>query len=72
MESNAIYSKEKNDAAISHLQEYFDGQELNLFERWHACECYATACLAAMSDHMQALCKKMKDDDIESIRIDAQ
>ena len=68
MEEERFYTKERNDDAISHLDSYFREQGLDLFERWHACECYELSCLAHMSDHMRDLCMKLKQEDIDAVR----
>lgn len=70
MEEERLYAKEKNDEAIAHLDSYFQEQGLDLFERWHACECYELACLAHMSEHMKDLCMRLKAADIQSVSFD--
>ena len=63
-----VFDKARCDLATDKLQELFDRMKLTLAERYHVCECYEMACLAAMDGHAREAAQRVRERDLESIR----
>ncbi len=62
-----IYDNVLCREAISKVCDVFDELDLNLYERWHVCDCIAASAAGLMSENMRAILKRIHKDRVDSM-----
>jgi hypothetical protein len=53
--------------AIGECCAIFDDLDLNLYERWHVCDCIAASAAGLMSEKMRGILKRIHSERVESM-----
>lgn len=53
--------------AIHEVCEIFDDLDLNMYERWHVCDCIAASAAGLMTANMRSILKRLHSERVESI-----
>lgn len=53
--------------AIHEVCGVFDDLDLNMYERWHVCDCIAASAAGLMTENMRSILKRIHVDRVESM-----